>query len=105
MLWLVENQLVIIILKTYISTVEDCGLRRYDKVKIPIYADGAQYKIRSAAGSVVNEIGYICGSYYHESTCFSFDGDKEFKVIAENIGKILHIYDMQKYNAKIRYNI
>ena len=71
--------------------MEDCGLRRYDKVKIPIYADGAQYKIRSAAGSVVNEIGYICGSYYHESTCFSFDGDKEFKVIADNIGKILLI--------------
>ena len=85
--------------------MEDCGLRRYDKVKIPIYADGAQYKIRSAAGSVVNEIGYICGSYYHESTCFSFDGDKEFKVIADNIGKIIHIYDMQKISCQIRYKI
>ena len=71
-----------------ISTVENCGLRRYTKVKFPIYMDGAQYKIRNAACGVVNEIGYICASYYHENTCFSFDGDEEFKLIADTIGKL-----------------
>ena len=74
-----------------INIVENCGIRRYTDVKIPIFMDGAQYKIRNAFCGVVNEIGYICGSYYHESTCFSFDGDKDFKLIADNIGRLKNI--------------
>ena len=82
-----ERDLPDIISKNYLSVVENCGLKRYTDAKIPIYADGATYKIRSAACAVVNEIGYICGSYYHESTCFRFDGDKEFELIADNLGR------------------